>query len=469
MKSSLFFKGLSWLIILNLLVKPAWVFFIDRQVQNIVGFEAFGSYFALLNLSYVLFFIADAGLSNMLNQRIANNNAVNLKQLLQLKFVLLVIYCIVFCTVGWLTHIEQWDILIAVVLIQILTSLFLFLRSIITAHQYFSADAIFSVIDKLLMILLCGSVIYTSFFGSINLLLYLKVQVACTAIAISVAFVFILKKQLIILAPKENVLAVLKKIMPFTVIILLMSVHYRLDAFLLERIHPNGAYEAGVYASAYRLLDAANMIGYLAASFLVPFIAKHFLEKETVQDVILNTRHGLLFFSTGLVSFVVMYAPWLQNLLYHSTSGYNSFVIQLCIAALPGYCLVHVYGAVLTAIEKFRPLIVILIISVVLNIGLNLFLIPAYGALGCCFAALASQYVCGIAVYFTATKKINVSYGFRSVFIYCLLAILLFALFYFAKTALINVWIILAIAVGLTLLTLTTQVSHLKKLFVSLR
>ena len=40
MKSLPFFKGLSWLILLNLLVKPAWIFLVDREVQNIVGHEA---------------------------------------------------------------------------------------------------------------------------------------------------------------------------------------------------------------------------------------------------------------------------------------------------------------------------------------------------------------------------------------------------------------------------------------------
>ena len=60
MKSLSFFKGLSWLIVLNLLVKPVWIFFIDRQVQNIVGHELYGKYFALLNLSYVLYFLSDA-------------------------------------------------------------------------------------------------------------------------------------------------------------------------------------------------------------------------------------------------------------------------------------------------------------------------------------------------------------------------------------------------------------------------
>src|SRR5829696_1250806 len=111
MKSSPFYKGLSWLFVLNLLVKPAWIFFIDRQVQNIVGHEVYGNYFALFNLSYVLFFLADAGLSNMINQRIANTIAINVQQVLKMKFIFLLIYIIVCCFIGWLTRISHWEIL----------------------------------------------------------------------------------------------------------------------------------------------------------------------------------------------------------------------------------------------------------------------------------------------------------------------------------------------------------------------
>src|SRR5215212_6442071 len=165
MRSSPFYKGLSWLIVLNLLVKPAWIFFIDRQVQNIVGFEAYGNYFALFNLSYVLLFLADGGLSNMINQRIANVAAINLQQVLRIKFLLLLIYIITCFFIAWVSHINNWKIFSYLVIVQILTTLFIFLRSLITAHQLFTTDAWFSVIDKLLMLILCGALIYTSWFG----------------------------------------------------------------------------------------------------------------------------------------------------------------------------------------------------------------------------------------------------------------------------------------------------------------
>ncbi len=321
---------------------------------------------------------------------------------------------------------------------------------------------------KSLMILFCGSIIYTSLFSTISLLLFLKIQIVCTGIAVVTSLLFILNKKLITTAEKENIEAIIRKVMPFALIILLMSVHYRLDGFLLERIHPKGALEAGIYASAYRLLDASNMVGYLASSFLVAFIARHLNEKEVLQEAIFNTRHILMFCSIGVATFVIVFAPWLQQLLYHSHSNYNALVMQLCIAAFPGYCLVHVYGSLLTGAARFKQFIRVLVLSVIINVILNISLIPSYGALGCCVAAIVSQYFCGVSALVVSAKTLTISYNSKSILVYFLSAALLISFFYFGKYAVINVWIILAVAICFSLFILFTQLSFFRK-FISFR
>jgi len=313
------------------------------------------------------------------------------------------------------------------------------------------------------MIIFCGFLIYTSYFGKISLLLFLQIQIVCTAVAVIISFLFILRQKLIAIKGSENIGKVIKQVFPFALIVLLMSIHYRLDGFLLERIHSNGAMEAGIYASAYRLLDASNMVGYLASSFLVAFIARNLKVKEVMEDAILNTRHLLMFCSLGIACFVLMYAPWIEGLLYHSNDFYNSQVMQLCLASYPAYCLVHVYGSVLTGAARFKQFLVILFLSVLLNVILNLVLIPGAGALGCGIAALGSQYFCGIATMIVSTRSLGISYNHKSIFIYLLFAVLLLVFFYFGRHTFINVWIILVIATVASFLLLITQLTFFKK------
>ena len=462
MKLQLFFKGLFSLLVLNLLIKPAWIFLIDRQVQNIVGHEAYGTYFALYNLTYVLLFVADAGLSSMLAQRLAAEERLPVRQLLRLKLLLLLLYAAVCTTIGLIAGVEQWTTLGYLILTQSLTSVFIFLRSLLTAKQYFKADAVFSVLDRTLLLALCTGPVY-GLFRPITIQLFLQLQTLSMSAAVCSLFLFLAKRNAFTAGKTIAVKKLVGWIAPFVLILLFMSAHNRLDAFLLERLHPDGAAQAGIYATAYRLLDASNMIGYLTASFLVPFLSRHRSDKALVQQVLLFTRHGLLLFAAGAVAFVVVFAPWLQAILYHATDAYSSTVMRLCLAALPAYYLTHIYGSALTATAQFRPFVQLLFSALLANVLLNLWLIPQYGALGCCIAALVSQYACGIALWLAASRKLAVSVSVSSAAGYVAVAAVLVALFSFGQKLTGNVWIILSSIALLAFVCLATQRNLIKK------
>jgi O-antigen/teichoic acid export membrane protein len=255
-----------------------------------------------------------------------------------------------------------------------------------------------------------------------------------------------------------------KSALPFGIIVLLMSVHYRLDGFLLERIHPNGAYEAGLYAGAYRLLDAANMIGYLLASFLLPFIARQWSLKKSVDDVVLNSRHLLLLFSLGVATTVVFLAPWIQQLLYHNTDASAIAVLQWCLPVLTAYSLVQVYGTVMTATGHVIPFGYVALLSVLLNIVLNLLLIPEWGAKGCCIAALISQFFCGITAMLFVQKKAGINIHFRSLLMYIFIAAILCGFYYWCSSMAVSKWVLIIIGGLITIIAAVLfKLIHIRK------
>src|SRR5213596_3771395 len=98
MSYSRFYSSLLLLIILNAIIKPFWIFGIDRQVQNITGAAEYGTYFSLLYLSIVFGFLLDWGLTNFINRDLAAKRADLSEQLgsyLLVKFLFAVIYAIV--------------------------------------------------------------------------------------------------------------------------------------------------------------------------------------------------------------------------------------------------------------------------------------------------------------------------------------------------------------------------------------
>ena len=68
-----FAGNLLLLIFANVLIKPFWIFGIDRVVQNRIGLAEYGTYLALFNFSFLFGIVLDFGLSNFNNRAVARH------------------------------------------------------------------------------------------------------------------------------------------------------------------------------------------------------------------------------------------------------------------------------------------------------------------------------------------------------------------------------------------------------------
>ena len=64
MKQKDFIFNVILLIFLNLLIKPFWILGIDVGVQNRVGAENYGLYFAVFNFTFLFNMLLDMGITN---------------------------------------------------------------------------------------------------------------------------------------------------------------------------------------------------------------------------------------------------------------------------------------------------------------------------------------------------------------------------------------------------------------------
>jgi O-antigen/teichoic acid export membrane protein len=84
-----------FLIFVNFLVKPFWVFGIDRTVQNKLGETEYGIYFAIFNFTYLFQILLDFGLQNFNARHVASDTKKLqdfLPNILLFKFILFIIY-----------------------------------------------------------------------------------------------------------------------------------------------------------------------------------------------------------------------------------------------------------------------------------------------------------------------------------------------------------------------------------------
>lgn len=394
-----FITNLALLIFLNLLIKPFWFFGIEVGVQNRVGEEIYGFYFSLFNFAFILNILLDLGINNFNNRSIARDHDLlpdNLAAIVPLKLMLAFLYAgIVWISgkvIGYTP--EQFQMLWVLVINQFLASFILYFRTNISGLQFYRTDSLLSVMDRFLMILFTGLLLWGNvtkepfrieWFVYAQTLSYLLTLITSATIVRYRSGRFFRKWRF------SNSLRILRLSYPFALLILLMSLFNRVDSVMLERLLVNGKEQAGIYAQSFRIYDAASQFSYLFAMLLLPMFSRMLRLKEHVNGLV---RVALpLLITAGLSAAVIgnFYRREIIDLLYESHAAYSSGIFGILMVGFLFVSTSYLYGTLLTANNNLRQLNWLAASTVLLNISLNLILIPRYQARGAALASLVSQ------------------------------------------------------------------------------
>jgi len=395
-----FISNLLLIVVLNLLIKPFAIFGIDATVQNRVGTDVYGVYFSLLNLSYLFNIVMDLGINNYTTKNIAQYPDVVSKyinKLFNFRLILFVLYAIITLSIGigiGYTG-DSLKILLLLIFNQFLVTLISYFRSHFGGLHLFKTDAIISVLDKVLLILVGGSLlIATSGTSDFTIELFIWIQTFSYALTLAIAFLMLIRS---IGLPKFKFdwvfsLVILRKSYPYALLTLLMMLYTRIDSIMIERIHPSGAYEAGYYAQGFRLLDAFFMFGMIFANLLLPIFARLLKSNPNGITELLNASRDMLVGGAILLAFICFaHGEYILKLVYNYDYQFASASFKWIMWSFIGMCISIIYGTLLTAGGKMKFLNQLAVGSIILNILLNIYLIPRYGAQGAAFATCITQ------------------------------------------------------------------------------
>jgi len=432
-----FLKSLLLLILLNGIIKPLWIFGVDRQVQNITGYKVYGTYFAFMNLSLVLNFMLDMGITPYFNKTASGNLQLLNKLIVQsfvIKWLLSACFALVIFFIALTTGVSTGYLFWLLVLFQILTSFLLWLRAILSATQQFSADAFISAADKIFATSIAGiGFFFLGWQTNISIETFVWIQIVGLLFAILLCLYFLNKTSLNLKQFSGSFfnLSMIKGSLPFALTYFFMSMHSRTDGFLLERLLPNGAYKAGIYASGYRLVDAINMGGFLISSFLLPYIANRWPNKNAINPLIRMCQHVLMLSSLCIAIVVAHWSNDVNTILYHGRDTSAGNVIAVLLFTLPALGMVHIYGTLLTATGNIKIFMLISAIFALLNSTLNILLIPKFGIIAPMWLAVITQTLFAIAICIVAVKQTAIKFAFSDLLIYlAVAAVLTLCLFY---------------------------------------
>lgn len=392
-----FLRNALLVLILNLTVKGVYLFGIERTVQNRLPEADYGLYFSLLGLAMILQVIADCGLQLYNSRTISGHRQLLAKYFpyfIALKAVLGVIFFVAVLLGGWALGYRRWEVglLLLVATGQFLNSLVLYLRSSLAGLGRYALDSWFSILDKVLMIALIGSLLYFAP-ECLTIRLFAGTQVLCwlvTALALGI----LLRGKLQRWRPKfhgPTLALLLRGGAPYAIAILLMAAYTRTDAIMIERLLPDGAAAAGHYAAGYRLLDALNTVGWLLTGLLLPMYARLHARREDLSELLRFSVHLLVGGGILVGIAVAAFAEPIVGLLYDFAEPRTATILFFLGLAFIAQCLNYAYGGLLGATGLIGRMNYVFASGILLNVAGNLWVLPRYGAPGAAAVTLVTQ------------------------------------------------------------------------------
>ncbi len=409
MQQKKFVTNIAFLIVLNLLIKPFWPLGIETAVQSAVGNASYGEYAILFSFSFLLNIILDFGVTQFNNKNIAQNNHLLTKHfssLFTLKLVLGIIYFFITILLGFLMGYDfrLMKLLSLLAVNQFLISMIAYLRSNLLGLHLFKTDSFVSVADRVIMIAICIALLLKWFGWHIDIMNFVYAQTFGYILTATIAFatVYFKTHHFKLKWNWPFSIMILKQSFPFAILVLLMTFYNRLDSVMLGYLLPEkiGSEQAGIYAKAFRLLEAGNMIAYLFSVQLIPVFSKMLKHKENVENIV-KLSFILLITPALMVSVgCFFYSAELTSLINHgATDSATEFsILMLCFTAVST---TYIFGTLLTANGNLRQLNSMALIGIFINLILNFVLIPHFQAFGSAISSLITQFfTAGIQIYF---------------------------------------------------------------------
>jgi O-antigen/teichoic acid export membrane protein len=407
-----FLVNLAFLLLLNLLVKPFWIFGIDRVVNNTVGNVDYGFYFTIFNFSYMFYILLDIGITNFNNRNIAQHTQMlnkHFSSLVILKFLLCALYIIVTFAVGIIIGYRGYQLVLLgwVSFNNFLLSFILYLRSNISGMLMFITDSIVSVLDKALMILICAVLLWSGLTGGVfKIEWFVYAQTAAYVATAIVAWIIVVRKAKFrkLSWNRPFFIVILKKSLPYATLVMLMAVYYKVDSVFIERLigGVEGKRQAGLYAQGFRMLDAVNQFAWLTAVLLLPIYSRMIKMKEDLGKMVRLPYALMLTTAIIVVACSFFYRSEIMGLLYprgklQTVAEYavqhaqSTRVFGILMFGFLGIVTMYVYSTLMTASGNLKQLNIIALSGIVLNFLFNILLVPKLQATGGAIASLITQ------------------------------------------------------------------------------
>lgn len=175
---------------------------------------------------------------------------------------------------------------------------------------------------------------------------------------------------------------------------LIIQAHYRVDQIMISKIA--GSDELGIYSAAYKLVEQLLMIPAILSAVLLPQMALNRKNRELTKNRLSMIYGTTMLASIGVAIPLMLMADPLIRLAFGAEFSAAGGVLFYLMLGVPFLFLANMSGLYFTVFGQERQAFIRNLSGLAVNVALNLFMIPRYGAIGAALSTVASYFMVAV-------------------------------------------------------------------------
>ena len=180
---------------------------------------------------------------------------------------------------------------------------------------------------------------------------------------------------------------------PLAISSVFLLIAFKVDTILL--LIYNGATAVGYYNAAYGLMTALMFVPSVYVSAIFPLLSRlNVSSKELLKFSYEKSFKYLIILGLPIAVGTTLLASPIILLIYKSAFTQSIFALQILIWAIPLIFVNYILGTAINSINKQRETVKTAFVAMLLNIVLNVLLLPRYGLIAACYITVLTELTC---------------------------------------------------------------------------
>ncbi|KYC45244.1 MAG: colanic acid exporter [Candidatus Methanofastidiosum methylothiophilum] len=382
-------------LLISQIVTYVLAFLYTIYLARYLGVEGFGTLSFALAFTGLFSVIGDLGLSTLTTREVSRNKSLVGKYLINVTTIKIMLTILMFLLIVVLLNVLGYpDQIIYFTCVISVSYILANFSSLFTAFfQAFVKMEYQALSQILLSVSLLSGVIFSinqnygiMAFAFVYLIAYL---IQFLFLFFTFLFKFKISKSNVDLTFWKDLLI---KALPLSLALIFSTISFRVDAVLLSYLANNSA--VGLYSAAYKLMEALIFIPTIFATVVLPVFASFYVSSKDS----LKIAYGKSFKYLSIIGFpiamgVMMLANEIILFIYNSEFTQSEIVLKIVIWAIPFIFLSYLLKIFLISTDKQNLLFKIVLMTMTLNVILNLIVIPIYSFIGASVVTVITEFL----------------------------------------------------------------------------